>query len=135
MAEAIYAGAAQPGVEVQLLPLRRTSLTRIAAEVLDAAAVAFGSPTLNRGPMPMAAAVLSYLQGLRPKGKAGIAFGSYGWGPGGPEAIDNACGACRGKCSARPSRRLPAHARGARSMPPGRPASRREARSMAAAVA
>ena len=58
--------------------------------MLDAAAVAFGSSTLNRGMMPMAAAALSYLQGLRPQGKVALAFGSYGWGKGGPEAVDQA---------------------------------------------
>ena len=36
------------------------------------------------------AAMLSYLEGLRPQGKAAVAFGSYGWGRGGPEAIDEA---------------------------------------------
>jgi flavorubredoxin len=88
MAEAILAGASQPGIETRLLWMRATSLTRIAAEVLDAAAVAVGSPTLNRGPMPAAAAVLSYLAGLHPAGKAALAFGSYGWGPGGPESVE-----------------------------------------------
>lgn len=38
----------------------------------------------------MAAATLSYLEGLRPLNKAAVAFGSYGWGIGGPEAIDQA---------------------------------------------
>jgi flavorubredoxin len=90
MARAILDGAAQPGVSASLVHVRRTNLTRIAAEVLDAAAVAFGSSTLNRGMMPMAAATLSYLEGLRPLGKAAVAFGSYGWGRGGPEAIDEA---------------------------------------------
>ncbi len=80
MAQAILEGAAQPGVSVSLIHLRRTNLTQIAAEVLDAAAVAFGSATLNRGMMPMAAAVLSYFEGLRPLRKAAVAFGSYGWG-------------------------------------------------------
>ena len=51
--------------------------------MLDAAAVAFGSATLNRGMMPMAAATLCYLEGLRPLNKAAVAFGSYGWGVGG----------------------------------------------------
>jgi flavorubredoxin len=88
MAQAILEGATQPGVTTVLMHVRRTSLTRIAAEVLDAAAVAFGSSTLNRGMMPMAAATLSYLDGLRPLGKAALAFGSYGWGKGGPEAVD-----------------------------------------------
>ncbi len=88
MAEAILAGATQPGVATVLINIRRSNLTRIASEVLDAAAVAFGSSTLNRGMMPMVAAVLSYFEGLRPAGKAAMAFGSYGWGKGGPEAID-----------------------------------------------
>ncbi|MGO8689210.1 MAG: FprA family A-type flavoprotein [Thermoguttaceae bacterium] len=90
MAEAIAAGAAAAGVQPRLFHLRHTSLTQLAAEVLDAAAVAFGSPTLNRGLMPAAAAALSYFAGLRPQGKAAVAFGSYGWGPGGPEAVQHA---------------------------------------------
>ena len=73
-----------------MIHIRRSNLTHIAGEVLDAAAVAFGSSTLNRGMMPMAAATLSYLEGLRPQNKVAVAFGSYGWGRGGPEAIDQA---------------------------------------------
>jgi flavorubredoxin len=88
MAEAILDGAGLPGVERKLIHLRRTNLTRLAGEVIDAAAVAFGSATLNGGLMPAAAAALNYLEGLRPKGKAGFAFGSYGWGRGGAEAVD-----------------------------------------------
>ena len=90
MAQAIIAGASLPGVEAKLIHVRKTSLTSIATEVLDAATVAFGSATLNRGMMPMMSAVLTYLKGLRPMGKAGFAFGSYGWGKGAPEAI-NGC--------------------------------------------
>ena len=90
MAEAIVEGASQPGVSTSLVSIRRSNLTRIAAEVLDAAAVAFGSSTLNRGMMPMMAATLSYLEGLRPQNKAALSFGSYGWGRGGPEAVDQA---------------------------------------------
>ena len=35
----------------------------------------------------MMGAVMTYLKGLRPTGKAGFAFGSYGWGKGGAEAV------------------------------------------------
>ncbi|MFH0911788.1 MAG: FprA family A-type flavoprotein [Planctomycetota bacterium] len=90
MAEAILEGAARPGVEAQLIHLRHSDLTRIATAVMDAAAVAFGSATLNQGMMPMAGAVLTYLKGLKPAGKLGLAFGSYGWGRGGPEAVNEA---------------------------------------------
>jgi len=88
MAEAIREGAAIEGVQAKLISIRRSNLTRIATEVLDAAAVAFGSATLNHGMMPMAAAALSYLEGLRPRGKAALAFGSYGWGRGGAEGVE-----------------------------------------------
>jgi flavorubredoxin len=88
MAQAILEGAAQPGVQVKLIHLRRSNLTRLATEVLDAAAVAFGSATLNHNMMPAAAAALCYLEGLKPRGKCGFAFGSYGWGKGGTENVD-----------------------------------------------
>jgi len=88
MARAIYDGAAQSGVEVQLLHVRKTSLTRIATEALDAACIAFGSSTLNGEMMPQAAAVLTYLKGLKPVGKAALAFGSYGWAKQGPAAVE-----------------------------------------------
>ncbi len=88
LAEAIAEGATQDGVDVMPMHVRRTSLTRIATESLDCAALALGSATLNRGMMPAAAAALNYLEGLRPAGKAAMAFGCYGWGKGAPEAID-----------------------------------------------
>jgi len=88
MAEAILEGAGQEGVSAKLLSIRNSSITLLATEVLDAAAIAFGSPTLNSTLMPQMAAVLTYLKGLRPAGKAGFAFGSYGWMPGGPVAVD-----------------------------------------------
>ncbi|MDZ7619437.1 MAG: flavodoxin domain-containing protein, partial [Patescibacteria group bacterium] len=88
MAEAIAEGATQTGVAVLPMHVRRTSLTRIATESLDCAVVAVGSATLNRGVMPAAAAAMNYLEGLRPTGKAAMAFGCYGWGKGAPEAID-----------------------------------------------
>ena len=87
MAEAILDGASVPGIEANLIHIRRTNLTRIATEVIDAATIAFGSATLNRGMMPMAGAVFTYLEGLRPTGKVAFAFGSYGWGRGGAEAV------------------------------------------------
>lgn len=88
MATAIYEGASLPGVESKLIHIRHSDLTKIAAEVLDASCIAFGSPTLNGGMMPMAGAVLTYLKGLRPANKVCFAFGSYGWGKGAQRAIE-----------------------------------------------
>jgi flavorubredoxin len=38
--------------------------------------------------MPQVAAFLTYLKGLRPAGKAGFAFGSYGWAKGGAKDVE-----------------------------------------------
>ncbi|MCK4627092.1 MAG: FprA family A-type flavoprotein [Phycisphaerae bacterium] len=88
MARAIHEGVSLAGVAAELIHIRSSNLTIIASEVLDTACIAFGSATLNQGMMPMAGAVLTYLKGLKPVNKAGLAFGSYGWSKGGPEAVD-----------------------------------------------
>ncbi|MFZ5831743.1 MAG: FprA family A-type flavoprotein [Planctomycetota bacterium] len=93
MADAILEGAIERGAEAQLIHVRRTNLTRIATEVLDAACLALGSATLNRDMMPAMAAALCYLKGLRPMNKTALSFGSYGWGRGGAEAIHEWIGA------------------------------------------
>ena len=102
MAEEIYAGAVDygrklanenpsaPKLDVQLMHARKTTLTRLAAEALDAGAVALGSATLNAWLMPAMASVLAYFQGLKFREKTALAFGSFGWGPGGAEAIQKA---------------------------------------------
>ncbi|GHT24134.1 hypothetical protein FACS189419_08890 [Planctomycetales bacterium] len=90
IAEAVYQGATEESdkVDVQFLHVRKTSLTRIAAEMLDAAAVAAGSSTLNMQMMPQMASVLSYLKGLKFSPKSAVAFGSYGWAQAGANQID-----------------------------------------------
>ncbi|MCX7934421.1 MAG: flavodoxin domain-containing protein, partial [Planctomycetota bacterium] len=88
MARAIAEGAAAEGVEVMVLAVRQNDITDLTTDILDAAALACGSSTLNQGMMPAMAALLTYWKGLRPMGKCGFAFGSYGWGKGGPEAVD-----------------------------------------------
>jgi flavorubredoxin len=90
MAQAIYEGACRPGVDARIVNLRQSNLTRVATEILDGAAVAFGSSTLNQGMLPTAAAAVNYLTGLRFTDRVAFAFGSYGWGKGGPEALDEA---------------------------------------------
>lgn len=87
MALEIVEGAAVPGVSVKLLKARTDHITLQATEILDAACVAVGTPTLNMGMMPEIAAGLVYLKGLRPTGKAGFAFGSYGWGKNGAQEV------------------------------------------------
>jgi flavorubredoxin len=88
MAQAILEGASECGVDARLINIRTSGTTVLAAEILDAAAIAFGSPTLNMTLMPQMAAGLTYLKGLKPQGKAGFAFGSYGWAKGGAKDVE-----------------------------------------------
>jgi len=81
MARAIEVGATHPGIEVKVIDVATTSDTVIVTDIMDCAAFAAGSPTLNSGIMPRMAATLTYLRGLKPKGKSCLAFGSYGWAP------------------------------------------------------
>jgi flavorubredoxin len=82
MARAIAEGATSEGVEVKLLKLRASDLTEAVTEILDAKAVAVGSPTLNNQMFPTLGSFLTHITGLKPKGKLWSFFGSYGWGGG-----------------------------------------------------
>ncbi len=79
MAESIANGAMAGSVDVRLLDLAAVHDTDLVPEIMDCACLAAGTATLNMGMMPRMAAALTYLRGLRPTGKAGVAFGSFGW--------------------------------------------------------
>ncbi len=80
MARAIVDGAFEvPGVEVKLFDVKATHITEIATQIIDCAAFAAGTPTLNMGMMPKMGEALVYLRGLAPQNKLAFAFGSYGW--------------------------------------------------------
>jgi flavorubredoxin len=82
MARAITEGVASQGVDAKLLKLRAAEQTDIVTEILDAKAVIVGSPTINNGIFPTLGGFLTYITGLKPKGKLWGFFGSYGWGGG-----------------------------------------------------
>jgi len=88
MAKAILEGATRPGVDARLIKLSVNDLTEIMTEVLDAGALAVGSPTLNNNILPTCAAFCAYLRGLKPTNKIGAAFGSHGWAGGGAKQVD-----------------------------------------------
>ncbi len=79
MALAIAQGVMDEGVECKVANLRLSHRSEVIAEILDAKAIAIGSPTLNNGVLPSVADFLSYMKGLRPNDLIGLAFGSYGW--------------------------------------------------------
>jgi len=88
MANEIAEAVRAAGVEVKLLNLRKSPRSHIMKEMLDAAAFAVGSPTLNNGLFPTVGDFLVYLKGLRPQKKKAMAFGSYGWGGGAVKIIE-----------------------------------------------
>lgn len=89
MANEIVRGAQTvPDVEVKLIDIDATHDTTTVTELMDCASFACGTPTLNIGMMPSMARTLTYVKGLRPQGKKGFAFGSYGWAEKGATAAE-----------------------------------------------
>jgi len=82
MAKAILKGLIEEGAEARLLHLRSNHRSDIIEEMLEAKGILFGSPTLNNGMFPTVGDFLTYMKGLRPKGKVFGLFGSHGWGGG-----------------------------------------------------
>ncbi|MDI6853888.1 MAG: FprA family A-type flavoprotein [Deltaproteobacteria bacterium] len=79
LAHAFVEGLIEGGAVAQLHHLRSTHYSNIVTEVLDAGLLLIGSPTLNNNMFPSVAEFLTYLKGLKPKNKAAMGFGSYGW--------------------------------------------------------
>ncbi len=80
IAEAIASAFSEKGYQYRLISLQLSHISDIMTEILEAEYICVGSPTLNNGMLPTVAAFLTYLQGLAPKGRKGMAFGSFGWG-------------------------------------------------------
>ncbi len=80
LAYAIASGFEKKGVNVSLKNLEVNHISDIMTEVLTAKYICVGSPTLNNNMLPTVASFLTYLKGLAPKDRTGLAFGSYGWG-------------------------------------------------------
>jgi flavorubredoxin len=80
MAHAVMDGLIAEGIEVRAADLKGWHRSDVMTELLDSSAFVLGSPTLNNGYLPRIADLLCYARGLKPLGKIGAAFGSYGWG-------------------------------------------------------
>jgi len=64
--------------------------SEVMTDVMEAGAILFGSPTLNNGILPRMADILSYMKGLKPLGRIGGVFGSYGWSGESTKILENA---------------------------------------------
>lgn len=80
IAYAIQEAFESHGVCVEMANLRKNHISDIIADVLSAKFICVGSPTLNSNMLPTVSGFLTYLKGLSPKNRIGLAFGSYGWG-------------------------------------------------------
>ncbi|MDF1541840.1 MAG: FprA family A-type flavoprotein [Anaerosomatales bacterium] len=87
LARAVVDGIAAEGVEVDLFDLAVTPIAHVTRHLLDSRALLLGSPTLHHGMLYRVGGYLQYLSGLKPQGKLGGAFGSYGWSSGATKQI------------------------------------------------
>ncbi len=88
MALALAEGIAGQNVEYSVYDLAKSDRSDVVADILTSRGLAVGSATLNNGMLPLAAAFLTYVKGLKPVGKIGAAFGSFGWGGGAAKAVE-----------------------------------------------
>jgi len=88
MAYAILDAITSKDIRVLLFHLRKSDMAEIVKEILEAKAVILGSPTLNNSMFPTLSSFLTYIIGLRPRGKVWTSFGSYGWGGGATRDIN-----------------------------------------------
>lgn len=88
MAKAIAEGVISGEVELQLYKIPLSDHNDIIKEILDASAVIIGSSTIHKDALPTLVPLLDELVALKPRGKVGAAFGSYGWSGGAVEAIE-----------------------------------------------
>jgi flavorubredoxin len=88
MARAIIEGINSKGIETVLFRLPYTDVSDIIKEFLEAKGLIVGSSTINNGILHTLAPFLEELHGLKPKKKIATAFGSYGWGGGAVNDIE-----------------------------------------------
>ena len=87
IAQALKDGLEEAGVPTTIRFLQTSHISDIVPDILSAKAVLIGSPTINNGMLPTVSAFLTYIKGLRPKKRIGMAFGSYGWGGQGAKEV------------------------------------------------
>lgn len=82
MAREIADAAGAEGVDVRLFDLAVTPYAHVTRHLMDSRALVLGSPTLHHGMLYRPAGYLQYVSGLKPSGKLGASFGSFGWSGG-----------------------------------------------------
>jgi flavorubredoxin len=80
MAATLREGLEEEGIPVTMRSLKTNHISDVMTDLITSKLILIGSPTLNNGMLPSMGGFLTYLKGLKPKKRTGLAFGSYGWG-------------------------------------------------------
>ena len=80
MVERLTSALSRQGVQVELFNLAVTDIGKLAINLVDAATLVVGTPTVLAGPHPLAAYATFLANALRPKARYLSIIGSYGWG-------------------------------------------------------
>jgi flavorubredoxin len=89
MVEYLVAGLAERGVTVYQFNLSATDIGKLAINLVDAATIVIGTPTVHVGPHPNVIYAAYLANALRPKLKFASIIGSYGWASKATEQIIN----------------------------------------------
>jgi flavorubredoxin len=79
LAEKLNQEYSEKGFDVEVINLSDNHYSYAMSRTLEAKYIFVGSPTLNNNMLPSVIAFLTYMKGLKPKGRIGKAFGAYGW--------------------------------------------------------
>jgi flavorubredoxin len=77
------------GIKVQKFELSTTDIGKLAMDLVDAATIVIGTPTVLMGPHPSVFSATHLANALRPKVKFAAIIGSYGWGTKAVEQISS----------------------------------------------
>lgn len=79
MADCIKEEFEAQGKTVHMHSLAKEHYSQVMGDLVEAKHIFVGASTLNNNMMPTVAAFMTYMKGLKPKNRIGMAFGSYGW--------------------------------------------------------
>jgi flavorubredoxin len=84
----------EKNIATRIIDLKENHISDIMTEISTAKYICVGSPTLNNNMLPSVAAFLTYMKGLAPKNRIGLAFGSFGWGGQSIKQVEDILASC-----------------------------------------
>lgn len=93
MAYAVQEAFTRQGIPARMCHLQANHISDIMTDIMTSRYICIGTPTLNNNMLPTVAAFLTYMSGLKPQNRIGLAFGSHGWGGQGSSLAEDALSA------------------------------------------